>query len=80
MKIIIVGAGFAGLSAAHKLHKSGAELIVLEAGSYNNYFLRRSYLPVRVDGHIQVPGHCGNRLPTAYRPRGQSCRAAFTAA
>ena len=31
MKIIIVGAGFAGLSAGHKLHKSGAEVIVLEA-------------------------------------------------
>ena len=31
MKTIVVGAGFSGLSAAYKLHKEGAEAVVLEA-------------------------------------------------
>ncbi|MCH7535493.1 MAG: FAD-dependent oxidoreductase, partial [Bacteroidetes bacterium] len=31
MKVIVVGTGFSGLSSAYKLHKEGAEVVVLEA-------------------------------------------------
>ncbi len=33
MRVLVIGAGIAGLSAAHRLHQSGFRVIVLEAGS-----------------------------------------------
>ena len=33
-KVIVIGAGFAGLAAAKQLQEQGAEVIILEAGSY----------------------------------------------
>lgn len=47
MKVVVIGAGLAGLSAAHDLQRSGAEVVVLEA---------RDRVGGRVEGGV-IQGH-----------------------
>lgn len=59
--ICIVGAGFAGLAAAYKLHQAGKSVVVLEArdrvgGKVNNHFLPEG-TPISMGGTWLGGGH-----------------------
>ena len=60
-KVVVVGAGLAGLAAAQTLHSAGAEVIVLEAGTYSGGRVRTDRsLGVAVDmGAAWIHGPSG---------------------